>query len=156
MDFGSTITALWDRLGLGRPHFAEAGRVRLIVESTGIDLADDDRGGLVVEAVAGSLDAGDDEARHRQIRRVLETNLGLLRDGEAGIHIRDLPGKNRALVACASYRYAPADIGRLVRKIEDVVAAVEYYRAELAANPAPAAAWHDAAAAETSTLIFRP
>lgn len=156
MDFRSTITALWDRLGLGRPQFAETGRIRLVVESTGLDLADNDRGALVVEAVAGSLDAADDGARHRQVRRVLETNLGLLRDGEAGVHIKELPGKSRALVACASYRYALADTGRLARMIEDVVAAVEFYRAELAAAPAPPAAWRHAAAAEASTLIFRP
>ncbi len=156
MDFRSTITVLWERLGLGEPHFVEAGRIRLLVEATGLDLADNDRGALVVEAVAGSLDAADDGARHRQIRRVLETNLGLLRDGEAGVYVRDLPGKSSALVACAAYRYALADTGRLARMIEDVVGAVEFYRAELAASPAPAAAWRDAATTETSTLIFRP
>lgn len=156
MDFRSTIAALWDRLGLAGPHFAETGRIRLTIDSTGLDLTDNGRGALVIEAIAGSLDAADGDGRRRQVRTVLETNLGLLRDGEAGIYVRELPGKSSALVAHASYRYALADIGRLAGKVEDVVAAVEYYRAELASPSATAAYRDPVGGAETSTLIFRP
>ena len=61
-DFRLAVAALWQRLGLGPPVFAEQGRVRLIAGKARLDLVDNGRGGLVIEGVAVTL-SGDETRR---------------------------------------------------------------------------------------------
>lgn len=128
-DFRSAVTALWTRLRLGEPRFTEPGRIQLRIDGIGLDLVDNGRGLLVVEGYAGPL-ATDPVARARQTRRVLETNLGFVPIGEAGVYLRARPNGEKSLAGRATYAYRRSNLDYLVKIIEDVLQAIEYYRAE--------------------------
>ena len=128
-DFPSTVGALWARLGLGEPRFTEPGRIQLRIDGISLDLTDNGRGLLIVEGYAGPL-AADPAARARQTRRVLQTNLGFVPIGEAGIYLRSRPNGEKSLAGRATYAYRRGNLDYLVKIIEDVLQATEYYRAE--------------------------
>jgi len=131
-DFRSAVTALWARLGLGEPRFNEAGRVQLRIDGISLDLVDNGRGLLVVEGYAGPL-AADPILRARQTRRVLQTNLGFVPMGDAGLYLPSRPNGEKSLAARATYAYRRSDLDYLVKIIEDVLQAIEFYRAEFKA-----------------------
>ncbi len=156
-DFRSVVTALWARLGIGEPRFNEPGRVQLRIDGISLDLTDNGRGLLVVEGAAGAL-AGDPVARARQIRRLLETNLGLVPSGEAGVYLRTRPNGEKSVTGRAIYDYRRTNLDYLVRIIEDVLQVVEYYGSDIKSAGAVAAqrsapVVSDALGAE---VIFRP
>jgi hypothetical protein len=155
-DFRSTITSLWARLGMGEPRFGDANRVRLRVESVGLDLIDNGRGALEIEGVAGRLDRPG-PARANQVRRILESNLGLLLGNDAGVFLRTALDGETALAVRSSYAMKTARPDRLIKKIEDVVRLIEYYAGELkSANVAPRRQEAREASSFEPAVIFRP
>jgi hypothetical protein len=128
-DFRSVVTALWARLGIGEPRFNEPGRVQLRIDGIGLELTDNGRGLLVVECSAGAF-AADPTVRARQVRRVLETNLGFVPVGDAGLYLKSRPNGDKALTGRAIYDYRRTNLDYLVKIIEDVLQVAEYYGAE--------------------------
>ncbi|MBC8130161.1 MAG: hypothetical protein H7Y08_07540 [Rhizobiaceae bacterium] len=155
-DFTSAIRMLWAELRLGEPRIVDPRHVRLRIEGMGIDLFDSGTGLLVVEGVAGRLSTDPVEAS-RQVRRVLETNVGLLIDGDAGVYLKASPAGAQALVATSAYRLSTMRIDRLVKKIEDTLRLVEYYAPEFKglekSAPGSRVAMHPSA---EPVVIFRP
>ena len=129
-EFQSAIEALWQSLGLPAPRFTEAGRVQLRVESISLDLADNGRGTLVIEGIAGTISA-EQAARSTQIRKILQTNLGFLLDGEAGVYAKSDKNQQLSLIVQASCAFNSLSTDILIQKIEDVVRTIEYYSVEL-------------------------
>lgn len=156
-DFRSIVTALWTRLQLGEPRFTENGRVQLRIDGMGIELIDNGRGRLIAEGDIGPL-ATDRVARARQTRRILETNLGFTTLGEAGLYLRTRPNGERALAARGSYAMQQANLDSLVKVLEDVLQAVEFYRAEFRSPGTVTGARQTQAAGEAvdTAMIFRP
>ena len=156
-DFRSAVTALWTRLGLGEPRLNEPGRVQLRIDGIGLDLVDNGRGLLIVEGYAGPL-AADPVARARQTRRVLETNLGFVPLGEAGVYLRPRANGEKSLGARATYAYRRSDLDYLVKIIEDVLQAIEYYRAEFKTVAAVQGQRPTQASSDPlgTAMIFRP
>jgi hypothetical protein len=155
-DFRSTVTQLWRRLGLGEPRFNEPGRIQLRIDRTSLDLTDNGRGRLVVEGIAGALPAGGPEAA-RRIRRVLQTNLGFLLGNEAGVYTKNRQGET-VLAVRAGYAYSLGNPDRLKKTIEDTLRVIDYYAAEFASAPSPAAPAGARGVAEETmgAVIFRP
>ena len=154
-DFQSTISRLWQRLGMQPPRFVEPGRVQLRVEGIGLDLLDTGRGILNIEGVVDGL-ASDPLVRTRQTRRILETNLGMLLTNESGVYLKAQPSGQTALVVRASYSYQ-GTLDRLVKKIEDTLQTMEYYLAEFKSTAAlPVRRGASAPASGEAAVIFRP
>lgn len=155
-EFQAAIAALWARLGLAPPRFAEPDRVQLRVEGVSVDLFDNGRGSLVIEGVAGEL-SHDPALRVRQTRRILETNLGLLLDSEAGVYLAGSRNGQVDVAVRAAYPYAMERIERLMKKVEDTIRTMEYYSAELKFDAAAGARAHAAVSATSEpAVIFRP
>ena len=128
-DFRSVVTALWARLGIGEPRFNEPGRVQLRIDGISLDLTDNGRGLLVVEGSVGAF-AVDPVARARQTRRVLDTNLGFVPSGDAGVYLKTRPNGEKSLTSRAIYDYRRTNLDYLVKIIEDVLQVAEYYGSE--------------------------
>lgn len=156
-DFRFVVTALWARLGIGEPRFNEPGRVQLRIDGINLDLTDNGRGLLVVEGSAGVL-AADPVLRARQTRRVLETNLGFLPSGEAGLYLRSRPNGEKSLTGRATYDYRRANLDYFVKIIEDVLRVTEYYGAEFKSAASVTAQRSVQALPDPlgSAMIFRP
>ncbi len=153
--FRQAITALWERLGLGPPRFDEPGRVRLVVETTKLDLIDDGRGHLVVEGVAVTLSV-DAMRRIRQIRRVLEVNIGLLLDNDIGVYEAELPSGAPVAKVRASYAYSSNRPDRLLAMVEDCVWALEFYAKEINADGGPGGRRSPSISRDDDNVIFTP
>ena len=154
--FESTVERVWSRLGLGAPRPSEPGRIRLRVESVNIDLSDTGRGSMLIDGSAGRL-APEGPARAAQIRRILETNAGLLVDNDAGVFLARAPDGREILAVRSVYRYRTGNLDRLIKKIEDSVRVVEFYAAEFrSTGPQASRASSQAAPAPESVMIFRP
>lgn len=157
-DFQSIVSALWARLGMGAPRFGEENRIRLRVETVGLDLIDNGRGALEIEGSAGRL-SRHAPARAAQIRQVLESNLGLLVANDAGVFLRPALDGETVVAVRSSYAMKSLQTDRLIKKIEDVVRLIEYYAGELkSANVAAPSrqAPKPAAASFEPAMIFRP
>jgi len=155
-EFKRTIAGLWERLGLEPPRFAEPNRVQLRIEGTTVVLTDNGRGSLIVEGIAAPL-AADAGTRGRQLRRVLETNLGLLVGNEAGVYLKTRPNRDTVIAARCVHRYATASIQRLIKKIEDTLETIDYYEAELKLMGGAALRGRPSATASNEPeIIFRP
>lgn len=155
-DFRKAIASLWERLNLQPPRFIEPNRVQLRVEGTTLDLTDNGRGALVVEGIAAPL-AADAMLRARQMRKVLETNLGLLVGNEAGVYVKTMPNRETVVAVRASCRLATVSVERLMKKIEDTIETIEYYGAELKLMVGATPQGRPATAAlNEPAIIFRP
>ena len=128
--FESLASALWERLGLGEPQFGEPGRVLLRIDDARVDLFDSERGQMIVESMIGNL-AEDRAASSRQVRLILNVNIGLLLANDAGIYLKTIPSRETALVARSSCSYSEGRLDKLIKKIEDVVQTVEYCQEDL-------------------------
>lgn len=129
-EFGSVIQALWQSLRLPPPKFTEPDQIRLRVENISLSLADNGRGSIVIEGSAGTV-AQEQAVRAAQIRKILQTNLGFLIDGEAAVYLKPLPQRGLSLVVHASHAYKALSPPLLTKTIEDVIRAIEYYSTEL-------------------------
>ena len=154
--FRATIGKLWDRLGLPTPRFHEPGRVQLRIDEVALDLLDDGRGNLVVEGLAGYL--SDEPAdRAKQVDTVLGTNHGLLVDLDVGVYLAEQPNRKRAIAVRATHPLESDDMDRLIKKLEDAVQTIEYYRPELtSAEASTARRGNPGPDGSEPTVIFRP
>lgn len=154
-EFRLAVAALWKRLGLGPPGFAEPGRVRLVAGKTKLDLVDNGRGSLVIEGIAARL-SNDEARRAAQVRKVLATNMGLLLGNDVGVYAAELPSGVPALKVRASYAYSSARQDRLLEKVEDCVWAVEFYAKEMNAVGGHGGRRSPSSSNDDEAVIFTP
>ncbi|MDO1583212.1 hypothetical protein [Rhizobium oryzicola] len=126
--FRLAVQRLFARLSLPEPRFDGSGSVRLRIEGTAVDLADDDRGLLRIEALAGLLPE-DPVQRQAAIDQILRVNAGLLIDIEVGTYIKPSPDGRDMVCVEAHFPYFDRDPEGLVSRIEDVLRRIEIHRA---------------------------
>jgi len=152
--FEAVVGALFSRLDLGVPRFDATGIVRLRVDDGSVNLLDDGRGHVLVEAVAGRVP---EDASARRVWRAafLRQVPGLLLVNEAGLFLRR-QASAQMLIAQGRYRLRSGELEHLEQLIEDVLAQAERHGRLLgdASRAAPRASV-PAPETESEVMIFR-
>lgn len=151
--FQTAVRTLFVRLGLSDPpRFDATGIVRLRIDGQGVNLSDDGRGHLVMEAIAGPVP--EDEARRRAWRaETLRLAPGFLLTQAAGAFLRR-QGNATLLVVQGRYRLGANRVELLEAMIEDVLFLSERYGRALP-GPGTAPSPTSVAPGAEDFLIFR-
>lgn len=154
--FRKLVSALWDRLGIGRPRFGTQAEILLLVDANRLTLRESPDGRcLDITAPGGQLSPGG-AALVAQHRRLLEAGLALPLAHAVCLH----PDGAGGLVCHARRPYARAGLEDLLALLDQVLSVSTFWQEQLAQSagiPAAVAPLPGMAGAEpAAAVIFRP
>lgn len=130
--FQHAVGEFWTQAGLRPEPSFPLHPVRLIVDNMCIKLSDKDDTDMLLEAEILQL-SRDRKERNALLGAALKTNLGLLLDSRATIHLSRSDDRD-LLTARAIHPYTVNATGKLIRAIEDIAALVDDVRRSAAAT----------------------